>query len=233
MGTWGSGLLDSDGALDAIGDITNWLEEEVAKLADVRANEQSVARLAGALGLLLELSPYSFEATSHWSKIDAALQQQQRAFNKLEPAAADLMGQLLEGGGAELAARKDKRPAELKRALGSYLEGKREPVLLQHSEAIGLVQETADRCVAMLEEYLDEPELDLYESADGMGLLGLLLLLPPCHVDAGKLKQWHEYMRKSYRTTRDEDPENPDLEHFDEYLVNLELAFKLALERFA
>ncbi|MCB9896267.1 MAG: hypothetical protein H6839_17690 [Planctomycetes bacterium] len=232
MGTWGAGLLDSDGALDAIGDVLNWLEAEAAKLVDAPAAEPSAARLAAALGLLLELSPYSFENSGHWSNLESALSQQRRAFAKLLPEAAGLMQRLLDGDGPALANRHGDRSPELRTALGGYLDGRREPALLDHPAAETLVQEAADRCADAIDEFQQENELDLYEAGDAMGLLGLLLLLPPCKVDAKRVNNWHAYMRDAHKLTREQDPENPDLEHFDEYMANVELAFKLALQRF-
>lgn len=231
MGTWGDGLLDSDGALDCAGEVTEWLEAQAALLVDSPATEVAAARLAALMGLLLHLSPYSFESPRSWPALRDALEQQHRAYAALSPEAATLMRQLLHGAGKELGARRGERSGEFLQALGGYLDGVLEPCLLAHEAAGALVQEVAGVCADMLDVRLTG-DLDLYESADAMGAFALLLLLPPCRLEGARLKRWHGFMREARRRTGAEGTGNPDIEFFDRYMVNVELAFRLARARF-
>ena len=225
MGTWGTGLLDGDSQLDAIGEITDEIEAAVAALADEPASEESAGRLAGGLALLIQISGYSFESEEVWPRLHRALRQQASAFDALGPEAAALLRRLDAGEGAQIADGSGGRAGELLKAVGDYLDGPTEPALLASSAAAELVQQMAERCARMLDAELIEGD-DLYEMAGPLGLFGLLLLLPPCRVDPARLKTWSERVRAANEKTKDERG------FFDEYMVNVELGFEIARRRF-
>jgi hypothetical protein len=231
MGTWGMGLFDGDGPLDAIGDLTEILEEQVTKLAELkRPSADSAGRLSGAVGLLLQLSPYSFEG-EHAATIVAAIRKHESQLSALPAAAAALLSRIGGGQGKDVADRKGKRGAALARVLGDYVAHPREAALFEHPAAAKVVQGLADACARAIDAILTDSE-DLYEVMDVGGPLGVLLLIEPCAIDARRIEGWRDKLRGLHARAKEEG-DDPDLEAFGEYLANAEQAFALALEKLA
>ncbi len=230
MGTWGEGLFDGDGALERVGSISDQLEARVAELCKRPPSTKDAAELGAALGILLQISPYSFENAERAGRILAALRQQAPSFADLPPTTSALLERLAAGAGAELAERDGGRRGTLRLALGGYLDGLREPALFATAAAQALVQEVAETCAAALDRELETAE-DLYE-VDSMGLCGLLLLLEPWQLDSERVERWRDRLRAIYAgmCTRYGE-KGADMEFFKGYLRNAERAFQLLLER--
>lgn len=62
MGTFDTGLLDDDCAMDGLGDLTRGIVEEVVALGAAKPGPRATPRLAAAVGLLLQLDDFSFSA---------------------------------------------------------------------------------------------------------------------------------------------------------------------------
>lgn len=73
MGTWDHGLLDNDTAPDGLGDLVQSLLTDVEQIGAARPTLATTAKLIAALGLLLQLSAYSFEAQGPARTITAAV----------------------------------------------------------------------------------------------------------------------------------------------------------------
>lgn len=230
MGTWGNGLFDGDGPLDVIGDIGGWIEGQVQELSEAEPTVESAGRLAGAVGLLLQLSPYSFEGEFS-ETIRSAIVRHRKAMEGFSEQALSLLDTIAEGSGKKLADSLGDRSEALKQILGEYVNHPRHEPLFESDAARALVQETAEYCVEQLEEMLEDEDLDLYELADPVGAVGVLLLLSPCRIKVKSIDKWRRQVKAVIERERKQDPDNPDLEFYDEYLPKAEAAFRLLEER--
>jgi hypothetical protein len=243
MGAWGYGILQNDDSQDGLAALIHVIEDEIVRLAAWRRDERSTARLGAMIGLLLQMASwYSFDPEKEVSRtIHSALERHEPLFGVLPRRARTLLLAVLEGKGKELTARPGKLNRSVRRALfatdsdGFPMErvfAKREPSLFEHREAARYVQEFADHCVSVIDEdFADESIVDdLSRESTGMGAFGTLLVLEPCHVKPSKFVAW----RKRWHTVlaaHDEEFEPDDFER--EYNKNVELAFRLALKKFA
>lgn len=230
MGTWGKGLFDGDAPLDRIGAVSDGLERRVVELGSKPASAATVAELGALLGILLQISPYSFSNAERAARLQAAVQAHSASFADLSPDAAAILRRLAAGEGAELAERDGARRGTLRQALGAYLDGKREPALFEAPAARAAVQEVAASLAGVLDRELDAVE-DLYE-ADCLGLAGLLLLLEPWQLDSLRVEHWRDRVRAIYASMCTRYGEKGgDMEFFKGYLQNAERAFAQLLER--
>jgi hypothetical protein len=233
MGTWGSGLFDGDGPLDVIVDLTTELEEEIASLTTVDPSDATVGQLSGAVGLLLQLSPSSFDRESETATtIVAAIEQHQQSLSARPAEAVTILRRIAAGEGQSLADRDGDRQGTLEQALGNYIDYYREPALFEHPAAHDVTQRFAERCAELVDELLAAPELDPYEALDVGGPLGLLLLVEPCRIDPARCAAWRAALGAIAERARQEDAANPDLAFFTEYVRNADLAFELLASKF-
>jgi hypothetical protein len=221
MGAWGCGLLQNDVSQDALVRFLQTIDADVARLRRRRPTADLAGRLAGAVGLLLQLmSVSSFDPDSErGATLLAVLQRQASAFPALPKTAIDLLGAIRAGKGLELVEQEGTLPAELaqaffeeepgfltERGTGMYHAG-----LFEHSASAAYVQEVADRCVEVVQRGfadLGEPPEMWEEHGDEIVALCVLLQLQPCRVSAELFRDWWSRYHAS---------EGDDLEGLEEY----------------
>jgi hypothetical protein len=242
MGAWGYGILQNDDAQDGLVDLIRFLEEDFLRIGRGRCNERGAARLGAAVGLLLQLGACrSFSPDSLFSSnVAAYLDYFAPQIGALPRRARTLLHAVFDGKGPGLAARRGKMSRLLRQALfateknGFPMErvfSRREPALFEHREAARYVQEFADHCVSVVEaDFQSVATVDELYRSHGMAAFGTLLVLEPCHVKPSKFvawrKRWHAVL-----AAHDEEFEPDDFER--EYNKNVELAFQLAMTKFA
>ncbi|HEU4409843.1 MAG TPA: hypothetical protein VFS43_31610 [Polyangiaceae bacterium] len=233
MGRWGYGILDGDGPLDGVGVVVHAIEADVARYARTRPGPRTPARLGAAVGLLLQLSSYSFEDEEIAATIGRALRKHEANFGLLlPPEAASLLRRVAAGEGRALAARRGGRRGELAQALGRYLDGVREPSLFEHPLARAYAQKIALRCARRLERALAGGGLDLIDDDRWMGALGALLLVEPWSLPASRVEGWRARYEAALDALRPGDDPEPDLVDFEAALgPNVRLAFDLLSRR--
>jgi hypothetical protein len=239
MGAWGHGILQNDDVQDALCGVLGDVTADLRKLRR-RPDEPVAARAGAAVGVLLQLSASSWFAEGNeddWPAIRAVLERQRPAFDKLPPAAARLLDEVLAGKGAELAGREAPTDEPLARALYGDLQdgfaterkhGLREPSLFEHPEARRYVQEVADRLVNQADRGFDDDELIArFDDGDGfepVACVAVLLVLGPCRVDPERFASWRARVRAGLEETGDAD---------DPFYECLELAFTLGIQKFS
>lgn len=236
MGTWDDGLLDNDTALDGLGDLRAGIVEDLVTLGAARPTPATTGRLTGAVGVLLQLSAYDFEA--HGDAIVGAVKAHAAQIAKLPPAARKVLAQVAAGQGKVLAERPAKLPARTIALLHSSAKarsgfGRREPSLFSSKAAAAYVQEVARRCVEAVDEDFEDEDnwSDLCREGLGLGSLTALLVLEPCRVSTGRLTSWRRKAAKGLATLEAE-PDD-ELEFHQRYYAKLDKVFALLLRRFA
>jgi hypothetical protein len=237
MGTWDEGLLDNDTASDGLGDVAGGIVADIQTLGANKPDSKSTARLAAAVGLLLQLEPFYFSAENERSKtIVAALKAHEAQIAKLPPHARAVLDQVVGGKGEALA----ERPAPMNAALSQAVRkgaaqcfGLREEVLFATEPGAAYVQEVANRCVKMVEDvFADEDNWsDLCREGYGMGGLAPLLVLEPCRVPRDKIEQWRSLAKKGLAEL--EEREDDELDFHRPYHANLDIIFAALLKRFS
>jgi hypothetical protein len=247
MGAWGHGLLQNDEMLDGMSDVVHGIAHDIRKLARRRPNETVAARVGAAVGLLLGLQEgYFFEEEKGEDQtIRAVLERQRPAFDKLPPAAARVLTEVLEGKGPELARRDGPPDPRLARALYGERRadddrppivcpfGVPEPRLFEHAEAARYVQEVADRLVKMADKgFNDDDALNDIANDGGHAVapVVVLLALPPCRVDPDKFASWRARFRARVAELTEEGPLDDWEQRFNE---GLETAFAVGIEKFS
>jgi len=231
MGSWGLGLLDNDGALDAVGALSRGIWKDIEELVRLPPSGAGAGSLAAAVGLLLQLSPYAFKSAFE-ATIRAAIERQRPSFADLAPPARALLDAIARGSGAELASRRGERSDELRRALGGYVSHVREPSLFEHPASVAYTQSFVDQTAESLDAGLFRDGFDLYET-DFLGGLAILLLVRPSRLARPRVERWRDRMRTSFARLREENPGSPDLAMFAQYMDNVETAFTVALRELA
>lgn len=232
MGRWGYGILDGDGPLDGVGGVIHAIEADITRYARTRSGPRTPARLGAAVGLLLQLSPYSFEDEEIAATIARALKKHGANFGSLPPEASSLLERVAAGEGRAIAARRGKRGGELAQALGRYLDGVREPSLFEHPLARAYAQKIALRCARRLERALASDGLGLIDDDRWMGTLGALLIVGPWSIAPSRVEAWRARYEAALDGLRSEDDPNPDLADFEAALgPNVRLAFDLIVRR--
>jgi hypothetical protein len=221
MGAWGCGLLQNDVSQDALIRFLQTSDADVARLRTRGPIADLAGRLAGAVGLLLQLkSVSSFDPDcERGATLLAVLQQQAPAFSALPKRAVDLLGAIQAGKGLDLVEQEGTLPSELtqaffedkpgfltERGTGTYHAG-----LFEHPASAAYVQEVADRCVEVVRRGLadlGEPPEVWDEHGDEIVALCALLQLRPCQVPAELFGDWWSRYRAA---------EGNDLDSLDEY----------------
>jgi hypothetical protein len=221
MGAWGCGLLQNDVSQDALVRFLHTIDADVAGLRRRRPAAALAGRLAGPVGLLLQLnSVSSFDPDcERGTTLLAVLQRQAPAFSALPRTAVDLLGAIQAGKGPDLVEQEGPLPDELSQAFfearpGFLTErgtGAYHPDLFEHPASAAYVQEVADRCVDVVRRGfadLGEPPEMWDEHGDEIAALCVLLQLQPCRVPAKYFRDWWSRYRAA---------EGDDLEGLDDY----------------
>ena len=227
MGTWGDGLFDSDSALDAVGELTNNEEKQIAKLAGVGPTRLRAEQLAARVGLLLQLSPYSFEGPFK-DTLAAALVAQQPAFASLKPAARTVLARVQAGEGEALSNRTGKRKSALRKSLGGYLNGVGERSLLGTAAARKVLRRFGRDCLKSLKGGLRSRDLEDLHRTGGLAMLGLILLVDPPGVPVADLKKGLARLETLWNRQQ----KTGETDFWDRLVPNARLAFELAIMRY-
>jgi len=233
MGTWGKGLLDSDAACDALGDLCDQIVSDIVRLGDA---PDATDELCAAVGVLLQLSAYDFRSR-RGTGIVTATQNHATQIERLSADAQRVMRRVMAGEGAELAEQPDPDSAVhadiFKKGARTSRFGERHPDLFQNPRGAAYVQSIANRCVESIEEELRDEGTwsDLCREAGSMGLLGVLAVLAPCSVPRATIESWNEKARKGLAELRQR--KDDDLEFHEAYYANLDRAFDILAARFA
>jgi hypothetical protein len=244
MGAWGRGILQNDDAQDGLADLIHDVEDEIRLLAGRRPEERTAARLGAAVGLLLQMSAwYPFDPENEVSAIiHDGLVRQEPKWTALPRRAQQLLREVRDGKGIELAERPGKASRSVGRALfatpvGDFPTerafGKREPSLFQHPQAARYVQEFADHCAAVAEETFKEEDdlMDITETGKCMAAFSTLLVLEPCRLAPRRIVSWRKRFEISVAEFVDE---AGDLDEFDqEYKKCVDLAFRVMLKKYS
>jgi hypothetical protein len=221
MGAWGCGLLQNDDVQDGLVELLHTIDADVARLRRRRPSAGLAGRLAGAVGLLLQLkSVSSFDpGRERGATLLAVLDRQAPAFSALSKTARDLLGAIQAGKGLGLVELEGPLPPELSQAFfedepGFLTErgtGRHHPDLFEHPTGAAYVQEVADRCVEVVRRGfadLGEPPEMSDEHGDEIAALCVLLQLQPCKVSTELFRDWWDRYRAA---------EGDDLEGLEEY----------------
>lgn len=237
MGTWGTGILQNDAAQDSLVEAAREIEEAVvARLEE--SSDDAWPALIGAVGLLVQFSPYSLSRENPFSAVLAnAIEQHRPRMEGVTPELARVLD--------ALAARRepDYEVITFPPALETALHGPdastfpvqktwaRAPEgCFHHDGARAFLQEFADQRIAKVEtDFAEEEALsDLCREGFAMGDFALLLILDSVHVDPATFPRW----RDAWREARQE-PDPSEAEFFREYDACLESAFEYGIARFS
>lgn len=236
VGTWDFGLLDNDTSLDGLGDLVHQITEDIARIGAAKPSASAAARLGGAIGVLLQLSAYSFaEDSTPAATITAAAKAQAKPIAKLPSKARQILERIGAGQGHALVG----RPAKMSAAHAALLHtgskrssfGKREPALFATRRGAAYVQEVARRCVKMLDEDFADASnwSDLCREGVGMGGLAALMVLEPCRLPIRKLESWRRKAQQGIAELESE--EDDELPFQRKYYANLDRVFAVLLRR--
>ena len=242
MGAWGYGILQNDAAQDSMCEVANRIESDIASLPNA-GSEEEAAKVGAATGLLLQFSPYSFNPENDFSnKLIGALSANREFFVHLPGNSAEILNQVIDGRGSELAERDGEVDPEIEKALHSdeneeFIMQKAFSVserdLFRHPVAVNYVQPIFDRIVAEVDEGFENDELvsDLSREAEFMGAFALLLILPSGRVNPEKFNQWRDRFRRVWEDIEpiDDEIEKEFAENYNRYL---ELAFQCGAAKF-
>jgi hypothetical protein len=236
MGTWGSGLMEGDGPLDCIGDLAHQIEQDIAGFAKADPSETMAARLGAALGLLLQVSIYSFES-DFARTLKKVLSHHSKSINRLSEDAKKIFEEVAGGNGPRLARGTRVIDERLQTLLGRrWAMDTRQTALFHHPEAIAYVQSFAEKCGDIVDEGFQGEDLDLYE-VNFMGACGLLLVIAPIQIDGNRIARWRDNLRRVHDQTKValskpiNQANQADLPFFEEYMTNAAQAFDLILSK--
>ncbi len=233
MGAWGTGILQNDDSQDGLVDIARDIERSVAALEADRW-----PKLLGAIGLLVQFSPFSFSPDSDFHPVlIKAIERYRPAMSGVSEAVEHALAALLAGD--SLRVERQHLPFALENALHERAEDLPEGFLPQktwakpfegsfaHPMARDLAQEIADRCVTRLEQlFADEQYLRDFVPLP-LGDLALLLIVSPISVEPIRFEQWRTAWRRARYVPDGVDP------FCDAYEAALERAFEYGITRFA
>ena len=242
MGAWGYGIIQNDAAQDSMCEVAHRIESDITALSGA-GSEEDAAKVGAATGLLLQFSPYSFNPENDFhDRLIGALIANRKYFVHLDGKSAEILNQIIDGRGSELAARDGEVDADIEKALHSdenedFIMQKAFSVsehdLFRHPVAMKYVQQIFDRIVADVDEGFEDEELvsDLSREAEFMGAFALLLVLPAGRVNSGKFHQWRDRFREVWEDIEpiDDEIERKFEENYNRYL---ELAFQCGSARF-
>jgi hypothetical protein len=203
MGAWGYGLLQNDTCQDALVRFVRDVRADVNLLGDRQPAPELAGRLAGAVGLLLQMQAQrSFDPEVEYAAaVLAVIERHAPAFSALPKTAGDLLGAIRAGKGPELAEQDGGLPPELSQAFfdsnpGFLTErgtGVRHAGMFEHPASAAYLQEVADRCVELVARGfadLGEPPEMWDEHGDEIAALCVLLQLEPCRVAPELFRDW-------------------------------------------
>ena len=100
-------------------------------------------------------------------------------------------------------------------------------------EAEAYVQEVADRCIEMVDDDFSDETLwdDLCREAVGMGGLGTLLALTPCHIPRSRIEKWRDAAAEGLARLEQRNDEEVGFQR--PYHANLSRVFRVLLSRSA
>ncbi len=228
MGRWGSGIWDSDGALDAVSEIEDGVVDDLRRYARTRTGPRTPGRVAAAVGVLLQLGSQALKDPAK-ARVVARAARKHAAGGRpaLSAEAAALLGRVAAGESAALAGRRGDRSGEAREALGGYRDGVREPSLFAHPASRAYAQKVALRCARAIARSTSEAGgFDLYED-EFLGPMGLLVLLSPWSLPRARLSRWRRGVEREARRLQ-AGGDNPDLPFLEEELLpNVRLTLEL------
>lgn len=226
MGTWAHGLLDNDTALDALGDLCSEIRGDIERFG---ADPDATPALCAAVGVLLQLSDYDFEAYAE--QIVAAVAAHAAQIAALPSDARTVMNAVAAGDGKALAERRDAGHAELVDVINERWTqsrfGERQAALFEASAAKGYVQTVADRCVEAIDGEMarEHDWSDICREMGSIGLVAVLLVISPRVLHAETVARWRENARTGIARLREW--EDDELAFHERYHANLDRAFAL------
>lgn len=238
MGTWDTGILDNDAALDGLGDITHAVMEDFRSLGESMPEAETAGQLAAGIGLLLQLSPFDFSPkSSNSAMISDTLEEWAPVIEEaLSPEAQAILTQVANGDGESLA----KRPAELPQGIVSALHngatagpyGQREAALFDTPAGAALTKRISLKCVEMVEADFEHEDMwpDLAREASAIALLAMLLVLEPCTVAPKRIVHWRACAVKGLKML--EAAKDEELDFQRAYYANLDTILAALLKRF-
>lgn len=238
MGTWDDGLLDNDTAMDGLSDLRSGIVEDIVTFGAAKPSATSTAKLAAAIGVLLQLSSYEFGLdTDDGPKIVAAAGAHAKEIAKLPPAARKILERVAAGEGKSLAQRPAKTSAKVNALLHKQSKkpafGLHEKALFASKAGAAYVQDVAKRCVEMIDEDFEDEDSwsDLCREGLGMGCLAVLMVLDPCTVSPARIDRWRKRAKKGIEAL--EKNKDEELDFHRGYYKNLDAVFALLEKRFS
>lgn len=238
MGTWDDGLLDNDTALDGLAELVDGVVQDIESIGAGKPTAAAAGRLAGAIGVLLQLAPDRFEkGEPAGERLAAAVRGQAKGVARLGAGARRVLGKLAAGEGLAPAERRGRMARTHAALLHAGSEesrfGRRVPALFAGAAGAAYVRAVARRCVAMVAEDFEDPANwgDLCREGIGIGGLAALLVLAPCRVAARTIAGWRSKARRGLAGLEAEDDE--ELGFHRGYYRNLDRVLGILMRRFA
>ncbi|MDY7099914.1 MAG: hypothetical protein S0880_01880 [Actinomycetota bacterium] len=235
MGAWDYGILDNDTALDGLGAVVDGVVADIDRLAGEPSNEETVGRLAAAVGIVLQLAPAALDPDTGNDRtrgaVVAALTVHADGIGAhLSPGAQRILGLIADGEVALL----EQHPAEPVDAVsvdGDHAVHLAEPALFEHLAAGTYVDEVATRCVQAFATDAADEEVwtDLAREAAGVGALAALLVLEPCDLPVELLTEWQQLAALGLAELELSD--DGELDFHQPYHANLDAVFDALLDR--
>ena len=216
MGSWGTGLYDSDPALDGLGQLFQLL----------RVNHPHQLISVAALCVWLN-PPISFD-----HKLMTALQKEHQSQKSLPSPVHELIDRWVKD--PEAFEKNASRSEEVKQILGNYCDGPRHDVLLDLPETQIIIGDLIQLCEGQLDKMFetitnlddDADDADTFEGTiANMGVLLELAWVGRYHPSTKTLMNWYKKAQRLDKTTHDE------RDFFDEYFPKLYQCLELLQSR--
>lgn len=214
MGAWDTGLLDSDRALDAIGELTDMVRADLEAEQLEPVSDSTAARTAAMLAILLQLGSSMFER--HEDALRAAGERQ--IAQAPSDASRGFLHEFAAGRGPQLAAGAGGRSRALKDALGGYLDHVSPLGLYDEPLARAYVNAFIEDCAKRVDEALDT-DPDPYDTTFA-GFVAVIAILRPASIEANRVKQWRARVDEAAANVEDDG----DREHFVEFARRFHIA---------
>lgn len=236
MGTWDEGVLDNDTSQDGLSDLRHSVVEDIRALVTEPSSAATLGTLAAAVGVLLQLSPYSFSADcDDQALILSAIQAHLANVGVLSDAAASVLRRVGSDQQQALTEQRGALPAELCQVLHSGATnshfGVREAALFATTEGQAYVQQIVERCLAAADSDFEDEDnwWDLNREVSAMGPLCALLVLQPSRLPVDKLNDWRSLARGGLQKLIDDEDE--ELEFQQPYYANVDALFAALISR--
>jgi hypothetical protein len=218
MGTWGTGILQDDRASDEIADLADDVAGDVARAPSRLEDLASPGMIASGIGILLLLSPGSFDgergsmlASAAKLVLDSGLPTQAR----------DVLRQIADGAGKALALRTRQRSGETAQILGGPREPLVEASLFEHPASGEYLLSFVERAARRVDEGTSAPNID-FSRMRFVGSIGAIAIVRPRSIDRDRGDRWKGRMRDAYARMEAFEPE-----FFEEYAANVDAAIDL------